>query len=221
MTWEGRRSRDDLSQSALYSLGSISTIFRPNDETQAELRALIEGSANSPGGTRHVTDNATDPDPAPEVLADIESRSRELIAGRLAHLDDNQMEQVVAGILRAMGYFTQTAPEHGADGGVDVLAARDALFVERPVVKVQVKQRSGKAVPANIRALAGVLDQDERGIFVSMGGFGGQMRENRAATRITLSDADRLQELLVEYYDRLDQDTKALVPLRRLYFPQD
>jgi predicted Mrr-cat superfamily restriction endonuclease len=36
---------------------------------------------------------------------------------------------------------------------------------------------------------------------------------------MTLIDAERLQELLVEYYDRLDQDTKSLVPLRRLFFP--
>jgi len=32
-------------------------------------------------------------------------------------------------------------------------------------------------------------------------------------------DIDRLQELLVAYCDRLDQDTKCLVPLRRLCFP--
>ena len=38
---------------------------------------------------------------------------------------------------------------------------------------------------------------------------------------MTLIDAERLQTLLVEYYDRLDQDAKSLVPLRRLYFPSD
>lgn len=30
---------------------------------------------------------------------------------------------------------------------------------------------------------------------------------------------DRLVELLLETYERLDQDTKSLVPLRRLYVP--
>lgn len=71
-----------------------------------------------------------------------------------------------------MGYFTQVAPE-GKDGGVDIVASRDALGVEPPIVKVQVKARpTSRSGPSEIRELAGLLGpQDERGILVSTGGY--------------------------------------------------
>jgi restriction system protein len=131
---------------------------------------------------------------------------------QLARLNDNEMEKLVAGVLRAMGYRTQVAPESGGDGGIDVLAARDPLFVAPPVIKVQVKQRTGKAAPADIRALAGVLNPDERGIFVSMGGFSGQAKDNMAAARITLIDAAWLRQLLLAYYDRVLQHGQPPLP---------
>lgn len=217
VNWFARRSRDLLSQPTLYSIGSIATVFQPRAQAQAELRALIRDQPS----LGPVAPSGSDDDTPDDLIGDQEARSAELIKSRLARLDDNDMEKLVAGILRAMGYHTQVAPESGGDGGVDVPAARDPLFVSPPVIKVQVKQRAGKAEPSAIRALAGVLHADERGIFVSMGGFTGRMQDNQAAARITLIDAARLQQLFLEYYDQLDQDTKALIPLRRVYSPRE
>ena len=62
----------------------------------------------------------------------------ELIRAKIADLDAHQTQDLVAGILRSMGYFTQISPE-GKDGGVDIVASRDALGVEPPIIKVQVK----------------------------------------------------------------------------------
>jgi len=130
------------------------------------------------------------------------------------------MQDLVASILRVMGYHTRVSPP-GADGGVDIVASRDPLGVEQPV-KVQVKAKpSTKSDVTEIRGLNGVLGQSERGIFVSLGGFTKDALSEPAAARIVLVDAERLQALLVAYYDRLDQDSKSLVPMRRLYFPLD
>ena len=118
-----------------------------------------------------------------------------------------------------MGYSTQvTSP--GPDRGTDIVASRDPLAVEPPIIRVQVKARpNGRSSASEIRELAGVLDPGDRGVFVSTGGFSREAEADARARRMTLIDAERLQELLVECYDRLDQDTKSLVPLRRLYFP--
>lgn len=222
VTWRGRRSRDRLSKQALFGIGSVATLFQPKAETQRELLALIRGETANPERVPiQPPDETVEEVVQDDLVADLASRSAELIGRSLARLSDNQMEDLVAGVLRAMGYFTQTASATGGDGGVDVLAARDPLFVEPPIIKVQVKHRAEKAAPADIRALAGILGDDERGIFVSMGGFSAIARDNRAVARITLIDATRLQVLLIEYYERLDTNTKALVPLRKLYFPQD
>jgi restriction system protein len=215
VNWLARRSRDELPKKLLYSLGSLLTVFKPSG--QDNLVALLRGEASS----TDVSDDFSDESGMGEDLfADLQSRSEELIKSKLAGLDGFEMQDVVAGILRAMGYHARVSPP-GADGGVDVVASRDPLAVEQPV-KVQVKAKPNtKSTPDEIRALNGVLGQTERGIFVSSGGFTKDALNEPATARIVLVDGERLQSLLVEYYDRLDQDTKSLVPLRRLYFPSD
>lgn len=61
----------------------------------------------------------------------------------------------------------------GADGGIDILACRDPLFLHPPVVKVQVKAKpTTKIGPDEVRQLSGLVDGvGERGIFVATGGF--------------------------------------------------
>lgn len=213
--WIARHSRDLLPKRVLYSLGSVLAVFKPGG--QELLQALVEGhsvSEHEGGGETEEDVGVADDD----LFADLQARSDELIRGRLAELDGYEMQDVVAGILRAMGYHTQVSPP-GADQGVDIVASRDPLGVER-AIKVQVKSRpTTRSGASDIRELAGVLDAGEKGIFVSSGGFTREATADPSAQRITLIDGDRLQELLVEYYDGISQDAKSLVPLRRLYFP--
>jgi restriction system protein len=216
MEWQTRRTRDLLPRRVLYSLGALFTVFRPNG--REHLLAFIEGR-ELPDETATLTSSSGDGDSESDLFEDVLSRSEELIQAKVAQLDGYETQHLVAGVLRAMGYFTRVSPE-GPDGGVDIVASRDPLAVEPPVIKVQVKARpSSRSSPSDIRELAGVLREGERGIFVSTGGFTRDAQADAAAGRVTLIDIDRLQELLVEYYDELDQDTKSLVPLRRLYFP--
>lgn len=213
--WLARRSRDLLPKRVLYSLGSLSTVFKPKG--REELLALLQQEEIPP-------ESALGEEPEIEednLIADLLSRSEELVWSKLAGLDGYQTQDVVAGLLRAMGYSYVVVSSPGADQGVDINAARDPLGLEQRV-KVQVKARPNtKSSAPELVQLAGNLGQGERGIFVSTGGFTREAESHHAARDFRKIDGGELQRLLVEYYERLDEDTKALVPLRRLYFPAD
>lgn len=217
--WTRQFSRDDLPKRILYQLGSLLTVSQPSG--QAELRAFLAGIPLDDADDATV-EGATEDDPTGgvELYEELRAQTGELIRAKIADLDAYQTQDLVAGILRSMGYFTQVAPE-GKDGGVDIVASRDALGVEPPIIKVQVKARpNSRSGPSEIRQLAGLLGpQDERGIFVSTGGYTRDAENDARVARIGLIGMDRLVELLLETYEKLDQDTKSLVPLRRVYVP--
>lgn len=210
--WEKRYSRDVLPQRILYSLGSVLTIFKFDSADEA-LRILRTGTvADAKVGHEEAEPSAA------EIAQSSEAGAKELIAHRIAALDDNALEAFFAGILRAMGYFTRVVGE-GADGGVDIRAARDALFSQGPFLKVQVKARPNTAMaPQELRALAGVLKDGDRGVFVSTGGFKPAAR-SEFGDRLTLIDAQELEQLYTEYYERCDEQTRALLPLKKVWFP--
>lgn len=218
--WARQFSRDDLPKRILYQLGSLLTVSQPS--AQDQLRAFLTGAAMPADTEEDTVEGATEDDPGGgvELYEELRSQTGELIRAKIADLDGYQTQDLVAGILGSMGYFTQVAPE-GKDGGVDIVASRDALGVEPPVIKVQVKARPNiRSNPSEVRELAGLLaPQDERGIFVSTGGFTRDAENDAKVSRIGLVGMDRLVELLLESYEKLDQDTKALVPLRRVYVP--
>jgi restriction system protein len=216
--WIGRRSRDLLPQRVLYSLGSLSTVFQPGGREQ--LMALMHEEpvpdrvSSDDGGTDAVDAGGEN------LLADLQARSEELISARIAQLDAYETQDLVAGVLRAMGFHARVSPP-GTDQGVDIVASRDPLGLEQPV-KVQVKARPNSRTGApEVSQLAGNIGSGERGMFVSTGGFTREVSIHPSAQRLVLVDGEALRDLVLEYYDRLDNDAQALVPLRRVYFPTD
>jgi restriction system protein len=219
--WTKRFSRDELPKRILYQLGSLLTLSTPT--SQDPLRAFLLDQSLPVGGQDNDDDSGIsedEPNGVVDLYDELRAQTAELIRARVAELDGYQAQDLVAGIVRAMGYHTQVSPE-GADGGVDIVASKDALGVEPPIIKVQVKARANTRSRADeVRALAGlVAPRDERGLFVSTGGFTRDAENDGRVTRITLVGMDRLVELLIEHYEQLDQDTKSLVPLRRLWVP--
>jgi restriction system protein len=61
----------------------------------------------------------------------------------------------------------------------------------------------------------------DRCLYVSTGGFTKDARyeAERSNVPLTLIPLPRLRELLVQHYDRVEADTRALVPLQRIYWP--
>lgn len=154
------------------------------------------------------------------IKEDTIAKAHEFIKDKVLQLNWQQMQELVAGVLRAMGYKTKVSAK-GPDRGRDIVASPDGLGFEEPRIFVEVKHRGGAMGAPEIRSFVGGLRGKDRGLYVSTGGFSKEANyeAERAAIPITLADADFLVDLIVQYYDQFDTDSKALVPLRKIYWP--
>lgn len=156
-----------------------------------------------------------------ELLNETVSKAEDFIEDMIAKLDPEQMEILVAGLLRAMGYKSRVTAK-GADRGVDIFASPDGLGLEEPRIFVEVKHRRGTTIGApEVRAFMGGRQPGDRCLFVSTGGFSREARyeAERSATPLTLIALPDLRQLVTQQYENLDTETRQLVPLRRLYWP--
>jgi restriction system protein len=215
--WRGEVPRDALSVAAKNSLGAIATLFRVPKDVADELETALKGEPK-PGGSGGQAEEVID---ERALLDDVHSRAMEFIKDRVIRLDWDDMQHLVAGLLRAMGYKTQVSPA-GPDRGRDIVASPDGFGFENPRIVVEVKHRTGSAMGSQeIRSFLGGRHANDKGLYVSTGGFTKDARyeADRATIPLTLMDVDDLVKAVVEYYDRMDIETQRLLPLRKLYWP--
>lgn len=168
----------------------------------------------------------TEPENLPDgrqilVLDDIEQRAYESLEAAINAKGPYEFQELVAALLRGMGYFTPFVAPRGKDGGIDVIAYGDPLGTRAPRIKVQVKHRENTASVKEVRELVGVLQKEgEVGIFVSSGGFGPDAKTAavNSHVHIELIDLPRFINLWRDFYDKLEEADKALLPLRGVYF---
>lgn len=206
-------SRDNLGTATKNSLGSTLTIFEVPSVAMREVMAVSSGT--NPSITEDDSEEVlTDP------LADIEAQTLERIKDKVNELGWDDMQQLVAGILRAMGYKTQVSPS-GSDRGKDIVASPDGFGFEHPRIVVEVKHRKGQMGSQEIRSFLGGRHKDDRGLYVSTGGFSkdAQYEADRASIPLAMWTLEHLVRALIEHYDATDAETKRIVPLKRLYWP--
>lgn len=215
VTWQPRELlRDDLSTASKNSLGSTLTLFLVPEAAMKDVLAARAGKGSTPLEEVGADSDIADP------LADIDAQALERIKDRVSELDWDDMQQLVAGILRAMGYKTQVSPP-GADRGKDIVASPDGFGFEHPRIVVEVKHRRGAMGSQDIRSFLGGRHKDDRGLYVSTGGFSkdAQYEADRASIPLALWTLDHVVRALIEHYDATDAETKRVVPLKRLYWP--
>jgi len=132
-----------------------------------------------------------------------------------------EFQDLVAALLRGMGYYTPFVAPKGKDGGVDIVAYRDPLGTESPRIQVQIKHRGSTTSVQEVRQLMGLLQKEGNvGIFVSTGGFSPDARTvaRSSHVHVELIDLHRLIGLWQEFYPKLSDADKSLLPLRPIYF---
>lgn len=155
------------------------------------------------------------------TIQGIEQLAIEGLKKQINHKNPYEFQELVAALLRGMGYYTPFVAPKGKDGGIDVIAYRDPLGTVTPRIKVQIKHREASASVQEIRQLMGLLQKDgDVGMFVSSGGFTPDSKTTARSSHVhvELVDLDRLITLWQEFYPKLADEDKALLPLMPIYF---
>ncbi len=133
-----------------------------------------------------------------------------------------EFQDLVAALLRAMGYFTPFISPKGKDGGIDIIAYQDPLGIKTPRIKIQVKHYPDTPIAAEaIRSLKGLLNTGEEvGLFVTSGRFSNEAERfaREANIHVKLINGEEFIALWQEFYSKLPDEDKNLLPLHPIYF---
>jgi len=106
------------------------------------------------------------------------------------------------------------------DEGIDIIAHKDELKLEPPIVKVQVKSTEGSVGGPDVRALYGNVGHGEVGLLVTLGSFSRQAEDfAKGKSNLWLIDGTELVNFVLHHYEDIDPRFKAMLPLKRVYIP--
>ena len=210
--WIGKFPRTRFSQGALYEIGSALTLFQIKNYADEFLAALAGHGPVPP---------EQDEESTAVVAEEIEATTRDFVLKRLAQeMKGHPLEHFVAHLLEAMGYRTRVAAV-GTDAGVDIIAHKDHLGFEPPIIKVQVKSTEGSVGDPVVSALYGKVTTNEFGLLVTLGTFTPQAQAfARGKSNLRLVDGQELVDLIFEHYEHFDAKYKGLLPLKQVYVPE-
>lgn len=211
--WLAKLPRTHFTQGALYEIGSAMSLFQVKTYAE-EFRFAKDGRVAAPLAPQ-------DDETVSLVAEDIEETTQDFILKKLAQeLKGHPFADFVAHLLGAMGYRTRVSPE-GPDGGVDIVAHKDELGFEPPIIKVQVKSNEGSIGDPVVSALYGKVSNGEFGLLVTLGAFTSAARNfARGRGNLRLIDGTESVQLVLQHYERFDSRYKGLLPLKRVYVPE-
>lgn len=209
--WLKQISRTSFSQSALNEIGSAITMFRVSSNAD-EFIAALEGEAFEVEAIDEVS--------AELVSAQVEETTEDFIIKKLKNSQTPfQFEHFIAHLLKCMGYHSRVTQASG-DGGIDIIAHRDELGFEPPIIKVQCKQILSTIGRPDVQQLHGAIENGEHGLFVALGTFSNDARTfERMKPNLRLIDGPTLIELIYAHYHKFEPRYQMLMPLKRQYIP--
>jgi restriction system protein len=158
-----------------------------------------------------------------------EEQAWRAIEAYLGNLNPYDFQHIVADLLRAMGYYVSWVSPPGKDGGVDIIAHTDPLGTKPPRIKVQVKRVGQKVASDGLKSFLAIIGDHDMGIFVATAGFTRDAEDftrsdaedftrSQERRQITLINLERLVDLWIEHYSRLDDLARQRLPLTPIYF---
>ena len=213
--------RSHFGQDLLYTFGAFMTICRVQRNNAEQRIAAMRANGWKPETIKATTKAAAQLTDEATEDTNLEELARDQIAQLIsARFKGHGLTRLVEGILKAQGYTTYRSPE-GADGGADILAGTGPLGFGSPRLCVEVKSESNPIDRPTVDKLLGAVSkfQADEGLFVSWGGFKGNVQKELAPSffRVRLWTQKELLEQLFALYDHLDEELKAELPLKRVW----
>lgn len=208
--WLKHFPRTAFSQGALYEIGSALTLFSVKNYTDEFYTALTGKKIGS------TFDNGSDASIG-ATADEIDQNTKDYILKALSkNLKGYPLENFVANLLEAMGYRT-TVSNQGGDSGIDIVAYKDEL---PPRILVQVKSQNKDVAESIVQSFKGAMLDGDYGLFVTLSDYTPNAKafldKNPIIKGINGYD---LVELILKYYDKLDEKYRKNIPLKMVYIP--
>lgn len=220
--WVGEAiPRVNFSQDLLYSFGAFMTICRIQRNNAEARIAAMRANGWKPETSAAVVRPATVTTDESAQDSDLEELALDQVAQLVtARFKGHDLTRLVESILNAQGYTTYRSPE-GADGGVDILAGAGPLGFGSPRMCVEVKSGDTPIDRPTVDKLLGAVSKfgANESLFVSWSGFKSNVQKELAGSffRIRLWTQKELLEQLFANYERLSEELKAELPLKRAW----
>lgn len=219
-------ARSVFTQPALYEIGAAITVFGIKKHA-AEFLAVL----STPSTASEVVSAAVEQvqQQTPEDIADeprasrVDRFTRDFILSQLKYpkISHREFEEFTADLLRALGYQARVT-QYSQDGGVDVIAHRDPLGVEPPLIKVQCKHHTGTISGPEVQQLVGTLAPSELAVFITLGAYSKDAQSiERQKQGLRLLSGESIVDLLLSSYDRLPERWRTHINLTRLLVVDD
>lgn len=216
--------RSKIDQDLLYSLGASQTICQiTKNDAERRIRTIVSERPDSHSHYQPATqqeERAADAEEEQESV-DFAALARDQIAKEIIKkFKGHGMTRLVEAILKAQGYTTFKSPE-GPDKGIDILAAPGQLGFAQPRICVQVKSSDSPIGHQTLNELIGVMQNvaADQGLLVSWGGFRSSVEKETAQHffKVRLWDQDTILDQLFSSYEKLDENIRAELPLKRFW----
>ena len=184
--------------------------------------------------SNQVTESSSDDIEVEEELESDKSQAQKALLGQYEEdanngirdfiIDKNpyEFQDLIGALLESMDYHISDIAKRGPDGGIDIIAYTDPLGTKQPRIIVQVKHRPNDSISSDeIQKLSGTLKRNsDVGIFVTSGQFSKPAIKEARNSRehIELIDFERFISLWTEYYSKMTDDQKNMLPLHPVYF---
>ena len=207
--WLKHLPRTMFSQGALYEFGSFLSVFQISQYADEIISALEKNPANV---------YLQEDDSIQEATINTKQATKDYILKELYRLHKGgRLEDVVADLLKAMGYESKRTKLSG-DHGVDVIAYRDEL---PPRIVVQVKSKNGDIAEEDLNKLGGVLKTGDYGLFVTLSDYTKNAKKYiEDNPRIKSINGEEFVDLILKFYEKMSDEFKQSISLEMVYIPK-